>query len=54
MWAKRADLVLVNADPINSVQNLHGIHAVIREGRFYSADALTQLKERVAQSVAMA
>ena len=49
---KEANLVLLNANPIDSVQNLHGIHAVIRNGRYYSADALTQLKERVAQSVA--
>jgi imidazolonepropionase-like amidohydrolase len=51
---KEANLVLLNANPIDSVQNLHGIHAVIRDGRLYSADALTQLKERVAQSVATA
>lgn len=49
---KEANLVLLDANPIDSVQNLHRIHAVIRDGRFYSADALTQLKERVAQRVA--
>ena len=51
---KEANLVLLNANPMDSVQNLHGIHAVIRDGRFYSTDALTQLKERVAQNVAAA
>ena len=51
---KEANLVLLDANPIDSVQNLHGIHAVIRNGRFYSADALTRLKESVAQRVATA
>jgi hypothetical protein len=51
---KEANLVLLNANPIDSVQNLHGIHAVIRGGRYYSADALAQLKERVADRVATA
>jgi imidazolonepropionase-like amidohydrolase len=49
---KDANLVLLDANPIDSVQNLHRIHAVIRDGRFYSADALAQLKERVAERVA--
>ena len=51
---KEANLVLLNADPVENVQNLHGIHAVIRVGRYYDADALTQLKERVAQRIAAA
>lgn len=49
---KEANLVLLNANPLDSVQNLHGIHAVIRDGRFYSAEALDQLKARVAERVA--
>ena len=49
---KEANLVLLNANPIDSVQNLHGIHAVIRDGRFYDSDALAQLKENVAQRLA--
>jgi hypothetical protein len=51
---KEANLVVLDANPIESVQNLHRIHAVIRDGRFYSADDLTQLKERVADRVATA
>ncbi len=51
---KEANLVLLKANPIDSVQNLHGIHAVIRDGRYYDAEALMQLKERVAQRVATA
>ena len=45
---KDANLVLLDANPIDSVQNLHRIHAVVRDGRYYSADDLTRLKERVA------
>ena len=51
---KEANLVLLNSNPIDSVQNLHGIHAVIRDGRYLSADALHQMKERVAERVATA
>ncbi len=49
---KEANLVLLHGNPVDSVKNLHGIHAVIRDGRFYDADALAQIKERVAQRVA--
>ena len=49
---KEANLVLLNANPLDSVQNLHGIYAVIRNGRYYSADALTELRERVARRAA--
>ena len=45
---KDANLVLLDGNPIESVQNLHRIHAVVRDGRFYSAAELTQLKQRVA------
>ena len=45
---KEANLVLLNANPVDSVQNLHDIHAVVRDGRYYNAQALTQLKEGVA------
>lgn len=51
---KEANLVVLDANPIESVQNLHRIHAVIRDGRFYSADDLMQMKERVADLVATA
>ena len=52
--SKEANLVLLNGNPIESVKNLHGIHAVIRDGRYYDSDALTQIKERVAERVANA
>ena len=51
---KEANLVLLDANPIESVQNLHRIHAVIRDGRYYTADSLTQLKEGVANRLAAA
>jgi imidazolonepropionase-like amidohydrolase len=51
---KEANLVVLDGNPIESVQNLHRIHAVIRDGRYYSANDLTQMKERVADRVATA
>jgi imidazolonepropionase-like amidohydrolase len=51
---KEANLVVLDANPIESVQNLHRIHAVIRDGRFYSSDDLMQMKERVADRLATA
>ena len=48
---KQANLVLLNGNPIESAQNLHGIHAVIRDGRYYDSSALEALKTRVAASV---
>ncbi len=49
---KEANLVLLDANPIESVQNLHRIHAVVRDGRFYSPEALAHLKESVAGRIA--
>lgn len=37
---KGADLVLLDEDPMKSVQNLHKINAVVRGGIYYSSDAL--------------
>ncbi len=51
---KEANLVVLDANPIDSVKNLHSIHAVVRDGRFYSANALAQLKEKVATRFATA
>ncbi|MER6345081.1 amidohydrolase family protein [Streptomyces sp. NPDC001595] len=45
---KAADLVLLEADPLESVGNLHRIAGVVRAGRHYSAAELTALKERAA------
>ena len=44
---KDANLVLLNADPVQSVGNLHGISAVVRAGSFYPRQALEELKEQV-------
>lgn len=43
-----ADLVLLDADPLGRVENLHAIAGVVRAGVHYSAQALNRLKEQVA------
>lgn len=43
---KIADLVLLDANPIASVANLHRVSAVVHDGRFYSADDLAALRRR--------
>jgi imidazolonepropionase-like amidohydrolase len=45
---RNADLVMLDANPLENVDNLHRINAVIRAGRHYSATRLTDLKARVA------
>ncbi len=47
---RNADLVVLNANPLDSVTNLHDINAVIRAGKHYSAAELAALKGRVAAS----
>ncbi len=47
---KNANLVLLDESPLESVQNLHKIHAVIRAGTFYPKQALEAIKEQVAGS----
>jgi len=47
---KSADLVLMNANPIESVDNLHAIWGVVRAGRYYSSADLEAIKSRVATS----
>ena len=42
-----ADLVLLDADPIQSVQNLHRIGGVVRAGFYYSNPDLEALKSRL-------
>ncbi|WP_213958856.1 amidohydrolase family protein [Variovorax sp. dw_954] len=44
---KYADLVLLDANPIDGVQNMHKIFAVVRAGRYYSRQQLDALKNRV-------
>lgn len=43
----RADLVLLDGDPIAAVRNLHRIHAVVRGGRLYTRTDLDSLLARV-------
>ena len=45
---KNADLVLLDANPVESVQALHGISAVVRAGRYWSREDLDALKNEVA------
>lgn len=44
---KNADLVLLDADPIESVQNLHKIDAVVRAGSYHDKDELNAIKDRL-------
>jgi len=44
---KNADLVLLDANPIKSVGNLHKINAVVRAGYFFDRQALDNLKKSV-------
>jgi imidazolonepropionase-like amidohydrolase len=44
---KNADLVLLDANPVADVANLHQISAVVRRGRHYSTADLTRLKDHV-------
>ncbi len=45
---KAANLVVLDANPVESAQNLHKIFGVVRNGTFYSASALSQMKDSVA------
>jgi imidazolonepropionase-like amidohydrolase len=45
-----ADLVVLDANPLDSVENLHQINAVVRAGKHYSAADLAALKAKVAAS----
>lgn len=44
---KNADVVILDASPIESVQNLHCIFGVIRAGFYYSSADLNSLKSRI-------
>lgn len=46
---KDADLVLLDANPIESAQNLDRINAVVRNGAFYSRDALDAKLREIAR-----
>jgi hypothetical protein len=44
---KNADLVLLNANPIDSVQNLHKIDAVVRAGHYLSRQELDAMEDKI-------
>jgi imidazolonepropionase-like amidohydrolase len=46
---KSGDLVLLDADPTESVQSLHAIAAVVRAGRYYSRADLDELEATAAR-----
>ena len=46
---KLADLVLLDANPTLSVDNLHAIWGVVRAGRYFSFSELEAIKSKVAQ-----
>jgi hypothetical protein len=47
---RNADLVVLDANPLENVENLHRINAVVRAGTHYSAAQLAALKVRVKAS----
>jgi imidazolonepropionase-like amidohydrolase len=49
---KDANLVLLDANPVQSVANLHKINAVIRDGKFYSQETLEKMKKDSAAKMA--
>ncbi|MHA6533741.1 amidohydrolase family protein [Paenibacillus sp. BAC0078] len=44
---KNADMVLLDANPIESVQNLHKINAVIRAGAYHDNQKLSSIKQKL-------
>ncbi len=44
---KDANLVILDANPLSSAANLHGIYGVVRGGKYYGKDALDGLKQQV-------
>ena len=49
---KHANLVILEADPLQSVQNLHKIAAVVRGGQYYPQAQLLTLRDQVATELA--
>ena len=43
---KDANLVVLEENPMKSVQHLHGIHAVVRDGVYYGTGALDAMKQK--------
>jgi imidazolonepropionase-like amidohydrolase len=51
---KSANLVVLNANPLETVSNLDRISAVLLKGRYFSESALEQLKREAAAGYASA
>jgi hypothetical protein len=49
---RNADLVLLDANPLATIANLHRIGGVVRAGHYYSRQALAQMEENVARTIA--
>ncbi|WP_168196600.1 amidohydrolase family protein [Bdellovibrio sp. ZAP7] len=49
---KDANLVLLDANPVVSVANLHKINGVVRDGKYYSEPMLKSLKDEAAKKLA--
>jgi imidazolonepropionase-like amidohydrolase len=49
---KNADLVVLDANPVASVESLHKIDAVVRAGFYFSRDDLKAMKDKVLASEA--
>ncbi len=49
---KNANLVLLDANPLESVDNLHGVDGVVQAGRYSSRGVLERLKREVAERIA--
>jgi imidazolonepropionase-like amidohydrolase len=47
---KHADLVLLDANPVESAGHLHQIAGVVRAGRYYAPTDLDAIKDRIAAS----
>ena len=47
---KNADLVLLDANPVEAVANLDRIAAVVLKGKYFSKDALDKMKSDVASA----
>ncbi|MFE9687228.1 amidohydrolase family protein [Streptomyces sp. NPDC006285] len=45
-----ADMVLLRGNPVESVENLHGVAGVVREGRYYSEVDLADIKEQAGEA----
>ncbi len=48
---KAANLVVLDGNPVQTAQNLHKIAGVVRNGTYYTAQDLNEMKERVAGRV---